>query len=296
MSGRSFCKPVIKVDRVPTPLPSEDTPTPSGGRFGNLRAKRESQLDEQPSISRFANLSTTSLVSLVDSPTEESRFSRLRSRPSEGSFPVETEGRDFKFKSKPVEEITEGRVFGTLKASSSCPNMDEVITEPSRFSSSLRTNSYGSAFDMQRDRKPSREETNKRLVVNESSNFILKKIADRQRKEDEPSQTIILRGIRNAFAEIVMIAQAQNTVESPPSQPKKTKAKTKKKNQVSMDDLDDDMPVGNATKIAEQFGQIEVSESDEDEDDTNGMSGKELKKLRRLEKVEARGGAKNHYI
>ncbi len=296
MSGNSFCKPVIKVDRVPTPLPSDDTPTPSGGRFGNLRAKRESQVDEKPSISRFANLSTTSLASLVDSPAEENRFSRLRSRPSEGSFPVETEGRDFKFKSNPVEEITEGRTFGSLRASSSCPNIDEVITEPSRFSSSLRTNSYGSAFDMQRDRKSSREETNKRLVVNESSNFILKKIAERQRKEDEPSPTVIPRCMRNALAEMVMIAQAQNTVETPPPPPKKEKVKAKKKNQVSLDDLDD-MPVAiNAAKIAQQFGQIEVSESEDDENDTNGMSAKELKKLRRLEKVEARGGAKNHYI
>jgi hypothetical protein len=296
MSGHSFCKPVIRVDRVPTPLPSDDTPTPSGGRFGNLRAKREAVVEsppadrstvgsmDKPSTSRFANLkanqSATSLASLVDSPAEENRFNRLRSRPSEGSFPI--------------EEITEGRVFGSLKASNSCPNMDEN-TEPSRFSASLRTNSYGSAFDMQRDRKPSREET-KRLVVNESSNFILKKIAERQRKEDEPSPTVIPRCMRNALAEMVMIAQ--NTVESPISPPKpKEKAKPKKKNAVSLDDLDDDMPVAiNAAKISQQYGQIEASENEEDEDDTNGMSAKELKKLRRLEKVEARGGAKNHYI
>ena len=57
------------------------------------------------------------------------------------------------------------------------------------------------------------------------------------------------------------------------------------------------MPVAiNAAKISQQYGQIEASENEEDEDDTNGMSAKELKKLRRLEKVEARGGAKNHYI
>lgn len=300
MSGRSFCKPVIKVDRVPTPIPSEDTPTPSGGRFGNLRAKRESIMESplpSPSSSsieggRFANLksnaSVASLASMMcDSPVEESRFTRLRSRPSEGSFPVDAESQE------------PGR-FGLLKSTSTTTfisSIEEIVEiEGSRFSGIVKSSSY-SAFEMRRERKPS-EEHSKRLIVNESSNFILRKIAERQNRDEPSGIASVPRILRNSLAEMVTIAQ--NTIETPPlPKPKKVVTQTKKsmKRNVSLDDLDDEIPPTlNAAKIAAEYGLIEESDSDSDTDEQNNLSNKQLKKLRRLEKITARGGPSSGYI
>ncbi len=303
MSGQSFCRPVVKIDRVPTPLPSDDTLTPSGGRFGNLRAKKMSSPaqtpteDEQGSRFKRNNMpSATSLTSLVDSPVEESRFSRLRSRPSEGSFQIDGEGRDFRGLRKsstpiPAEELVEGRSFGALRSSNSAPKIDEIIDEPSRFTGTLKSGN-SSAFDMRRDRKPVREDQNRKLVVNESSNFILKNIAERQRREEVAATPIFKR---NALTELVMIAAQTVDIEEPKPKPKKQEKKSKNKN-VSLDDLDDDRPITNVSKIAEQYGQIEAEDSDNEDDNSGTLTAKELKKMRRLEKVEARGGPTNHFI